>query len=185
MIEVETKYRCDDLSALQARLKSLGAQEEPARSEIDQYFNAPDRDFAQTDEALRVRTVGDRTYLTYKGPKLDAVTKTRKELETLLEGGAFAADVAAGFLIGLGFRPTARVAKRRIVHHLQHQSYAVEVCLDDVEKVGQFVEIEILTKASQLDQARAAVLDLAGQLGLSGSERRSYLQLLLESGSAP
>ena len=41
----------------------------------------PCRDFAQTDEALRIRTVGDTSFVTYKGPKLDATTKTRRELE--------------------------------------------------------------------------------------------------------
>ena len=46
----------------------------------DHYFNGHDRDFHQTDEAFRIRRMGEKNFLTYKGPKRDTDTKTRIEI---------------------------------------------------------------------------------------------------------
>ena len=63
------------------------------RIEVDRYFNHPARDFAETDEALRIRRIGPVNRITYKGPRVDTVTKTRQELELpLVEGEKSAAD---------------------------------------------------------------------------------------------
>ena len=70
------------------QLAAWGAVARPAREDTDHYFNAPDRDFAQTDEAFRLRRIGTGELLTYKGPKRDADTKTRTEVELRLADGA-------------------------------------------------------------------------------------------------
>ena len=57
----------------------------------------------------------------------------------------------------------------------------MEICLDEVEGVGRFVELEILAPEEQLQEARRIVQELATTLGLNRSERRSYLELLLET----
>ena len=53
------------------------------------------------------------------------------------------------------------------------------MCIDDVERVGSFVELEIVAEDSQFEQAKAVVLQLATELGLTTQERRSYLEMLL------
>jgi adenylate cyclase class 2 len=50
--------------------------------------------------------------------------------------------------------------------------------LDNVEKVGSFVELELLVDESDLDEARECIRATAETLGLRHSERRSYLELL-------
>ena len=65
----------------------LGATIEPPVVQVDQYFAHPARDFAQTDEALRLRRVGKQNFITYKGSKIDATTKTRREIELPLAPG--------------------------------------------------------------------------------------------------
>ena len=55
---------------------------EPAE-QVDTYFSHPARDFAATDEALRIRSIDQENFVTYKGPKLDATTKTRREIDGL------------------------------------------------------------------------------------------------------
>ena len=67
-LEVEQKYRIENPAALRARLVALGAEFAPAVRQVDAYFNHPARDFAQTDEAFRIRSIGGENYLTYKGP---------------------------------------------------------------------------------------------------------------------
>src|SRR5437867_1547125 len=85
--EVELKFWVDDQPALRRALLSLGAEAPSSQVQIDSYFEHPARSFAQTDEALRVRQVQSRCLITYKGPKIDAATKTRVELELELAPG--------------------------------------------------------------------------------------------------
>lgn len=180
MLEVEMKFPVADFAPLEQTLAAWGAERAETRSDADHYFNAPDRDFGRTDEALRLRRIGAANYVTYKGPKRDAQTKTRTEIEVpLAEGDKVARDFAA-LVTHLGYRPTAVVHKRRTIFHLTRDGFAMEVCLDEVADLGRFVELEILAPEEQLDKARTVLLETARQLGLSASERRSYLELLLE-----
>jgi adenylate cyclase class 2 len=179
MLEIEMKFPVTDFATLRRRLADWGASAPATREDVDQYVNAPDRDFARTDEALRLRRIGPHNFVTYKGPKLDAQTKTRTEIEVPLADGDAAARDFAALLTHLGYRPTAVVRKRRTIYHLERQGFDMEVCLDEVEQVGTFVELEIQAPEEALEQGRRVLLETAAELGLGASERRSYLELLL------
>jgi adenylate cyclase class 2 len=179
MLEVEVKYAGADFTAVERRLREWGAEEAPPHSERDEYFNAPDRDFAVTDEALRLRRLGERNFVTYKGPKRDAQTKTRTEIEVPLAPGDGPAGDFGSLLTSLGYRPVAVVRKARRLFHLPRGGFDLEVTLDDVEEVGRFAELEILAPEEQLEAARNLLLQTAAELGLTRGERRSYLELLL------
>jgi adenylate cyclase class 2 len=179
MVEVEQKFRGADFTALEQRLRAAGAMEGERRAEADHYFNAPDRDFARTDEALRIRRVGAANCVTYKGPKRDLQTKTRTEIEVPLGDGDETADDFAQLLVQLGYRQVAVVRKDRRTFHLQRDGFQLAVTLDDVAGVGRFAELEIGVTEDQLETARATLLRTAEELGLTDSERRSYLELFL------
>lgn len=179
MLEVEVKYRNSAPASLLARLQALGAQHMETRMESDQYFNAPDRDLKQTDEALRLRRIGSTSRFTYKGPKRDAETKTRLEIEVPLADGDEAATDAVRMLVCLGYRPVATVRKSRAVYRLNRNGFEVDVCLDDAERVGTYAEVEIVAEEPRFEEAKATVLSLAAELGLNDVERRSYLGLFL------
>lgn len=172
-LEIEVKVPCADLVQVEERLLDIGAVSLGVQSQEDVYFTHPCRDFGESDEALRIRTVESVRRLTYKGPKLDNETKTREELEIEIEPGV---DL---ILQRLGFRETARVRKRR-------ESFVfndIEVSLDLVEDLGGFVEFEF--KGESVSAGKERIFSLARRLGLEGSERRSYLELLLEKGIYP
>jgi len=91
--------------------------------------------------------------------------------------------VAADFrrlLTHLGYRPVAVVGKSRRVAEFTRDGFGMQVTLDEVEGVGPYAELEIVAPEERADAAKAAVLAAAAELGLTHSERRSYLQLLLE-----
>jgi adenylate cyclase class 2 len=176
------KFPSADLPALEQRLGELQAKPGPTRDEADHYFNAPDRDFARTDEALRIRRIGTANFVTYKGPKRDAQTKTRTEVEVRLGEGEAVATAFAQLLTHLGYRSVALVHKRRRVYHLNRGRFSLEVCLDDVEGLGHFAELEIQAPEADLAPARETLLQVAAELGLGTSERRSYLEMLLAKG---
>ena len=79
----------------------------------------------------------------------------------------------------LGFRGVAEVRKLRRKALVAWQDHTVEVSLDVVEGLGTFVELELMADPEQMAAAKACIADMAGRLGLSGSQRRSYLELLL------
>jgi len=179
MLEVEMKFPAANWKNLERQLAAWGAKELDIRREEDYYFNAPDRDFAQTDEALRLRRIGSSNFLTYKGPKQDPKTKTRTEIEIPLAPNHEPAEAMTQLLQHLGYRPVAVLEKQRRVLQLDRDGFVLEVCLDDVKNVGRFVELEILVPDEQLESARNVLLAAAADLGLNHSERRSYLELLL------
>ncbi|HQU42072.1 MAG TPA: class IV adenylate cyclase, partial [Pirellulales bacterium] len=85
--EVERKYRIEDEGPLVERVRGLGGAFGPRQQQVDTYYSHPARDFAATDEALRIRRVGEKASITYKGPKIDSSSKTRQEIEAELSGG--------------------------------------------------------------------------------------------------
>lgn len=181
--EVENKFPVTELSQLVPRLQEAGAEFGDVIEQVDVYFAHPVRDFAQTDEALRIRRIGDTNLVTYKGPKIDQATKTRREIELPLATGAEHVEDYTGLLVALGFRRVAEVRKRRRGGQLPWNSWLVELALDEVAELGEFIELEIVVDQQRLPAAQAAILELAAHLGLPQPERRSYLEMVLATRS--
>jgi len=180
MLEVEQKYRVASLDEIRAKLVVLAGCDGAQIEQVDRYFAHPSRSFAQTDEALRVRRVARRNYVTYKGPKVDDTTKTRREIEVEIADGSDAAEQFTQLLTAVGFDPVATVRKMRTRFQFTWQSRPVDVALDRVDNLGTFVEIETSADEDDLDSARAVIASLADELNLADSERRGYLDLLLD-----
>ncbi len=183
-LEVEQKFRVADLAEIQQNLERLGAKFGQPVVQIDLYFAHPCRDFAKTDEALRIRRVGRRNFVTYKGAKVDQATKTRQELELALPGGKQAAADFGELLKTLGFQPVREVRKRRRTADVAWQGREIEAALDEIDGLGQFAELELQAEPAEAEAAQQAIASLAAELGLSHNERRSYLELLLANAAA-
>lgn len=172
MIEIEIKAKADH-DALLRTLKKEGATFEKTVGQNDSYYNAPHRDFAETDEALRLREQSGRVYMTYKGKKLDSKSKTRKEVEVEVADREKMEDI----LLSLGFKKTLQVHKKRDIYHLK----GAEICVDRVEGLGDFVELETMaTDMSEMEKKRDELISLMRELGVHGELiRESYLEMLL------
>jgi adenylate cyclase class 2 len=182
--EVEQKFRVASHAAVLTALAAQGVAVGEPVEQVDCYYRHPQRDFAVTDEAFRLRTVGEQNFMTYKGPKIDKETKTRLEEEVRLADGPEARTTCDAIIRHLSFEPVATVTKQRRLATTERHDFAVEICLDDVAEVGHFVELEIGietdgTDTSALDTAKQALANLAQELGLTEVERRSYLELQL------
>ena len=171
-MEIEVKFKVDNLGDLENRLKELGAVFKGTEIEEDIYYQHPCRDFRLTDEALRLRRTPKACELTYKGPRAPGKLKAREEI--VVEVKDF---VKANILLRkLGFRKIAVVKKTRRKYILGNR----EICLDEVEGLGEFIEVELLVEKS-LSEAEKELLDFAKKLGISGEPiTKSYLELLLE-----
>jgi len=191
--EVEQKFRVADPAAIEARLVGLAARFRDSVEQVDRYFAHPCRDFVKTDEALRLRRVGDHVAVTWKGPRIDSAAKTRRELELGLaevpalaggpRGGQSTLDRWTELLEALGFRQVRDVAKRRRTARVLWQGVAVEAALDTVAGLGDFLELELQAAAEEVPLAAACIESLACALGCKEQERRSYLELVITARS--
>ncbi|MEL9990732.1 MAG: class IV adenylate cyclase [Thermoproteus sp.] len=170
MLEVELKFRAD-IDKVREELLRLGASLLEKKEEVDIYYQHPCRDFAKTDEALRVRLSGGSAEVSYKGPRLASSAKTRLELTATAEG-----DVER-ILEALGFKRVAAIKKKR-----EYYTYGpLTISLDDVEGLGQFVEVEALASSEvSVKAAEAEIRALAERLGLKERVDATYLELYLQ-----
>lgn len=178
MYEVEVKVR-----AAHERVREV-LDEQEAESvgrveQVDTYFDASHRDFAARDEALRLRaerTDGEaEAVITYKGPLVEAESKTREEIETGIES---LEDMQA-VLEAIGFEPAATVEKTRDRYRLD----GFTISLDVVAGLGEFVEIEAEAPEDDIEATREAAFAVLESLGLDPTDqiRTSYLGLLLDA----
>ncbi|KTG30812.1 class IV adenylate cyclase [Haloferax profundi] len=180
MYEVEVKVRADH-GVVRERLEAVDATQVNRVAQTDTYYDAPHKDFAETDEALRLRretrfdgdeVVDEETNVTYKGPLVDESSKTRREYETGVHDG----ETMDAICTAVGFEPAATVEKER-------ERFVVDgytVSLDAVSGLGEFVEVEIEVEDG-VDSAREGAFSVLDTLGLDPDDqiRTSYLGMLL------
>ena len=178
MIEVEVKAKIRSFDEMRKKLDEIGAIKIKTERQEDRYFNSPVKDFAKTDEALRIReTRSDERhnlFITYKGPKIDKKSKTREEVEMEIED----ADKCSRIFENLGFKEVRTVVKDR--EYYKYENY--EISLDNVHGLKPYMEIEIsLEDNSDYSKAQESIFELFEKLGKNdGFERTSYLELLEE-----
>jgi|Deesub1362A_J573_1020465.scaffolds.fasta_scaffold02674_1 adenylate cyclase class 2 len=166
-MEVEVKFKLKE--GVEEKIKKI-ARFVVEKEEVDMYFNHPCRNFRETDEALRIRIDNEGASLTYKGAKLDSETKSREEIKVKLDSFRN----AMGIFTRLGFKPVAEVRKVRRIYRVGD----VVICIDRVEGVGEYVEIEIEDESIN---AKEKLFKIAEKLGYSRHEsiRESYLEMLI------
>ena len=178
MIEVEVKAKINSFEEMRGKLNKINAIKVKTEHQEDRYFNSPVKDFAQTDEALRIRETKSEDkhdlFITYKGPKIDAKSKTREEVEMEIED----ADKCSKIFENLGFKEVRTVVKDR--EYYKYENY--EISLDNVHGLDPYMEIEIsLDDDSDYTKAQESIFELFEKLGITyGFERTSDLELLEE-----
>ena len=172
-VEAEVKVRCDDFEGLIGSHPELAWEiVEPRHFEDNYVFDLPAEALANRGSILRLRVVGDRSTLTYKGllpESHSSAMKVREELETGIEKP----EVLRRVLERLGMRCTFRYQKFRTTYliHLPQRGQAY-VMLDETP-LGGFLEIE----GEELIVAEAADL-----LGYRPTEfiRNSYIGMQVQ-----
>jgi len=175
--EVELKYTVADVPQLLEKLEQFGLCFGEAVEEYDTFYQHPVKDYAVTDECLRIRHRVGEYCITYKGPKVDLDTKTRREIELFLTNDAETARQWDQLLQALGFRVAAELKKARRSAGLVYKEQKYELSLDHIDGLGDFIELETFADAAQLDDARRRIKSLAATLGLTQPITASYLEL--------
>ncbi len=172
MLEIEIKVKVPSLERIRTNILANGGKMNEKVVEQDTYYNAPHKDFGVTDEALRIRDAGGNIIVTYKGPKTTILgSKIREEINMKVES----LTLFDSIITKLGFKRVANVCKTREYYVFGEFSIA----LDEVDNLGTFVEVELITDGDQ--QIAAEKVDtVAKKLEINGDRHTiSYLELLM------
>jgi adenylate cyclase class 2 len=135
--EIEIKLRLPrDISKIRRTLRQLGFRvSEPRSHETNVLFDSPTNPLGKQGKLIRIRRVGPKTLLTYKGPSTSVRYKKRHELEVYLSD----ATVAEEIFKKIGYQQVFRYEKFRTAYVSRNEPGKV---LLDETPVGNFLELE-------------------------------------------
>ncbi len=159
MREIELKFRVDDLDSFTNKLKSLGCEISEYINQADTIYveNLDDTESIEGSMWLRVRKVNDKIEMNLKKQ-----AKSKSESQEI-EFGVDDYEKANSFLKTLGYNEWVRVNKRR-----RYSKYLnANICIDEVERLGSFVEIEyLISEEDKSTNYEEELLKIAGDLGI-------------------
>ena len=161
MNEVEVKARLKNPELILRQIKELGIKlSEPVRQADTVYAKTVGNvsEYMKNDHFLRIREKSDGRFIfTVKKPLTwKELTKTEHETEIKdakeLENAIFL----------MGYKVANKVIKER--RTAKYKDY--EICLDEVEKLGSFIEVEKMTNGD-VEVARKEITQFLFSLGVS------------------
>lgn len=157
--EIEVKYRVEDGEALVAALGSAGVRlGEPVRQD-DQAYAPASWAYGMSKIGVpfaRLRSQAGRVLFTVKVPRANELDCT--ERESAVEDRAAMHEA----LLLLGFVPTVRIVKGRRVGDWA----GMQVCVDTVDGLGAFIEVECMVDAGETAEVQAAMDRQVRSLGV-------------------
>jgi adenylate cyclase class 2 len=176
-IEVEKKFAIPEPDKLKAILADRGSSPAPKTRQVDEYFNAPHKDFLAPEritEWVRIRTGDTTSSINYKCWHLDDPAAVHAdEYETAVDDPT----VMRLILTALGFTSMITVDKTREAWRLP----TVEIVFDNVAGLGDFVEFEFKgdaeSPADATDQLDALIASFGIELG--AQINRGYPHMML------
>jgi predicted adenylyl cyclase CyaB len=164
MVEIEIKIKVKDLGAVKEKILRLGAKLEKKRFfEENTLYDSPSETLYEKRQALRLRKIGKKTFLTFKGtPQKSRKFKIRDEYETEAKNQKQLKKI----LQAIGLVSVFEYQKYRTVF----KKSSLKICLDELS-IGKFVELE---------GERNDIVKFAKDLGFSKDEfiKLDYVQLI-------
>jgi len=164
MVEIEVKIKVKDLNAAEEKILQLGAKLDKERFfEENILYDFPNETLYKKRQALRLRKIGKKTFLTFKGPpQKSRKFKIRVEYETEVKHQKQLKKI----LKSIGLVPVFDYQKHRTVF----RKGSLKICLDETS-IGNFMEME---------GERNKIVKFAKALGFSKDEfiKLDYVQLI-------
>ncbi len=177
MREIEVKAKLINKGSVVTKLKSLGCVFEESKIQNDVVYvekNGGLNTFLSNKIFLRVRKSGLKTYFTLKMNGDNSLSKTEHEVEVSSK------EEIENILKLLKFVSVVTVNKTRVVTHYGD----FEVCVDSVEDLGDFIEVEKITNDGNADSIQEEMFVFLEPLGVKREDRvfDGYDILMLKKG---
>ncbi len=163
MREIELKFKVDNLDVLINKLKEEQCEISAVKMQNDTIYvqNLDDTESKEGSVWLRVRKENDKIELNYK-------KQSKKKMESEeIEFEVSSYELANQFLKALGYLPWVEVNKKR--RYSKYKEY--NICIDEVERLGSFIELEILVDKDNKEDYELALLEVAKKLGINPDKR--------------
>lgn len=132
------------------------------KRQVDEYFLHPSRDFYENPvirEYLRIRTEGVNSILAYHKAYIKDGKKTHtEEYEVKAEDSSKLKEI----FLNLSFKPFVTVTKNRKVFDCGD----FEACLDHIEELGYFLEIEAKKDFGSISQTEKECFNFLKKIGV-------------------
>jgi adenylate cyclase class 2 len=181
-MEIEIKAKLKDKDVVMAKLKALGCEFSPVKTQDDMVWV---KETGSLDTFL-----GNAVFMRIRVQDGKKVIMTAKQSKTNLQGGAEnlvkrehevvvdSAEDARGILAMLGLKEAVRAVKKRQTAHYKD----FEICVDNVEGLGSFIELEKIADEKDAAQIQKEMSDFLQSLGVSPEDQvhKGYDILMLE-----
>ncbi len=138
MDEIEVKILNIDRKKVEEKLISLGAKKIFDGKIQASFFDFPNKSIRNNKQTLRLRRVGDKTFLTFKNPIPHNDVKIREEFE--VEVSDF--NKTKNILESLGLSEWLTMKKHRTTYILDNVRFEFDKHIDQYSFVPEFLEIE-------------------------------------------
>ncbi len=161
-IEVEIQAFIKDPTKIEARLNEVGKFVK-SRKQVDKYYVLPHRDFFakdMPDEYLRIRYEEGRNHLNYSFLHFgeDGWLKATEEYETLVDKPETIEEIFEKINLIL------KVVVKKTRKYFDCGDF--EVTLDNIENLGDFMEVEAKKDFGGIDKTRKACEDFLNSLNV-------------------
>lgn len=163
MREIELKFKVENLDDIMSFFKTNNCKISSINYQYDTIY-VKDLDNVESTEGsiwLRVRKTNEIVELNYK--KQSAKKMESEEIE--FEVSSY--EKANSFLKALGFKEWVQVNKKR--QYSKYKDY--NICIDQVERLGTFIEIEILVDDDDKTDYEEQLLNIAKEMRVDINNR--------------
>ncbi|MBI4262503.1 class IV adenylate cyclase [Candidatus Uhrbacteria bacterium] len=179
-MEIEVKARLKDKNGVEKKLIALGCSFSVPKTQDDTVWTAMVgslKTFLSNDAFFRIRIQNcSKVILTAKRPKTKTgqASLVKHEYEVVVDS----ADEARGILKLMGLHEAVQVVKVR--RTAKYKEYVI--CLDEVEKLGDFIEIEKFGEKESAQKTQNEMLGLLQELGIPPEDvvKKGYDIVMLE-----
>ena len=166
MREVEIKARLKDKNTVIKKLADMGCVFEPEVTQLDTVYvqNVGSlEDYHSNKNYLRLRVKNNgKVLFTIKQPlKRNWLDKIEHETEISSK------DEMEKAILLMGYQKAVVINKKRIITHCG----GFEICIDDVEGLGAFIEIEKMTEDGNTENIQSELYKFSDKLGILQDDR--------------
>ena len=164
MNEVEVKIKVDNIDDILKKLDSLNCELTSPKKQKDVIFissSMKEYKIVEGTVVLRTRTENDKEFFTLK--RQSGVNLSSKEYNLEIQG----VETLHQMLELMNFKKLVEVTKVRIEGKLNQYN----ICIDKVENLGNFIELELLTDRDDFNKIQDEMIDYLKKINIDTSER--------------
>jgi adenylate cyclase class 2 len=168
MKEVEVKAKLRNKEKVMEKLESLGCVFEAPVTQDDTVYaeNIESLEiFRKNTRFLRLRVKnGNKILFTIKEKGVNDLDSIEHETEV------GSREQMEGAIKLLGYKEMVRVKKTRVITHYKGD----EICIDEVEELGSYIEMERLTETGDSNQIQDELFSFFESIGIDRKDRVTY-----------